>query len=1110
MLDALNKRSKLDDTAINVEAIRILRYRPLGMDWLKKLQLKGYVLLLAALGLTVFSPRSVRAQYLNPDKPITQFLHEAWDADHGLPQGSINAIAQTPDGYLWLGTQEGLVRFDGLDFTVFDTKNVEAFQSNDIRILQMDSAGSLWIGTRNAGLVRYRNGTFATIANQDSLKGRRITAIVESKQGHFWIGTAEAGLKQLKKGKLSHVDDVKAQNITALYEMEDGVLWVGTRDAGLVKYSSGEVEVFDTSSGLPDNAVTSFASSQHGGLWVGLREAGLVHYHGGLFFSVSTIHGLPSNKVLSLFEDGIGSLWVGTNQSGIARLTLDYASMEDTSGNQEAKTKKDLIASLHARFYEQMAISSFNSSQGLSYDVAKVFFQDREGNLWIGTDGGGVNMLREGKFTTYSTSEGLVDEFVYSVHEDLYGAMWFSTEKGVSRLKDGKVTSFNTASGLASDFVLAIESTPDSSVWMGTYGQGLSRYQNGTFKQYTQDDGLPDNAIFGLYHSSNGNLWVGTGGGATVFDGRRFIPYTEAEGLSSNYVTVMMEGSDGTMWIGTYNAGLNKIVNGKITKITTTDGLSNDAVLTLHEDSEGVVWAGTYGGGLNRIVGDSIAVYTTKDGLFSDNVGQILEDDNNNLWMSCNQGVFRVSKRELEAHAAGNLKKINSIVYDQSDGLRSREFNGGVQPAGWKSRDGSLWFPSSKGVATIDPNNILPNPFAPQMILEQVLIDGHEAPLDGQIEFPPGEKKIEFHYAGLSFISPQKITYQFMLEGVDEAWVDAGRRRAAYYTNLEPGAYTFRVKAKNSDGLESREAVSYQFYLKPFFYQTAWFYFATMFFVLVSIYLIYKWRVAKIKANEQILEKLVDQRTMKLEERTADLLQALEENKEILGITSHDLKNPLSGIIGLADILIEDLEALQNTPALDDGLENVRLLKTEAERMLRIVMELLDRHRAGELSGQTKETINLGDLISDSIRRNQPAADQKEITLHFASKNVVLVDGDEDAFLRIADNLISNAIKYSPSESNVWVSLETMGMQARMCVQDQGPGLTQEDKEKVFGKMQRLSAQPTAGEHSTGLGLFIVKQLTEELGGTVGVDSEYGAGATFWVQLPVLNAYEMA
>lgn len=1051
--------------------------------------------------------RQTRAQYLSPDKAITQYVHSSWDAEDGLPQGSINAIAQTPDGYIWFGTQEGLVRFDGIKYEIFDTRNVEAFQSNDIRVLELDSNGALWIGTRNAGLAKYRGGRFDVLANQDSLKDRRITAILESKKGFFWVGTAEGGLKKLMQGAISDVPAVDARHITALYEAEDGVLWIGTRSAGLIRFTGDDAQVIDTTAGLPENDVTALAGSHHGGLWVGTRESGLVHYHGGLLYTVDTESGLTSNRILSLYEDPIGSLWIGTDQNGIARLRLDARAMQKNLKGERA-TKQELIAAMHDTFYRGMSIDRFSTEEGLSYDIIKVFFQDLEGNLWIGTDGGGVNMLREGKFTTYTTAEGLADDFIYAVHEDLYGAMWFSTEKGVSRLYDDTLMSYNEADGLGTDFVVSLESTPDSSVWMGTYGAGLNRYRNGRFTSYTQADGLPGDAVFGLFKASSGNLWIATSGGAAYFDGSTFEPYTEAEGLSSNYVTVIMESQDQSTWIGTYNAGINRLKNGQIQTISEADGLSNEAVLSLYEDRDGVMWVGTYGGGLNRIEGDQITVYTTKEGLFNDNVVQILEDDRENLWFSCNQGLFRVSKQELNAYAAGTQDKITSIVYDQADGLKSKEFNGGVQPAGWKSRDGRLWFPSSKGVAMIDPNNMLLNPFPPRLVLERVIIDDHDAPLEGNIEFPPGENKIEFHYAGMSFISPEKVRYKYKLEGEDEGWVDAGDRRAAYYTNLEPGYYTFRVIAINNDNVESREAVSYSFYMKPFFYQTGWFYVISVVVFVLLVVVIYRWRMAQIRAHEKMLSRLVEDRTRNLEERTADLLKALEQNKEILGITSHDLKNPLGGIIGLADILIEDFSTLDgNDPMVEDGLENVRLLKTEAERMLRIVMDLLDRHRAEEQGHGALENVNLVDLVADSIRRNHAAADNKEITLHFDRQSVLLVEIEEDAILRVADNLISNAIKYSPLGSNVWISLEQEENYVSLRVKDEGPGLTEEDKSRVFGKMQRLSAQPTAGEHSTGLGLYIVKQLVEEANGAVGVESEYGDGACFWVKLPLLNAF---
>ncbi len=1069
-----------------------------------------FILFLTCGMLLPFVPifvQSAHAQYLSPEKTLTQFVHNVWETEEGLPQGSVNAIAQTEDGYLWFGTQEGLVRFDGEDMRVYDKRSVAEFESNNIRVMHVDEQGTLWIGTLDAGLIRYKDGRFAVPSRQDSLRKARISAIADAQTGdHLWIGTFGHGLKKLVRGKMVDVPDIQSRHITALYETPEGILWIGTLESGLIRYAHGEAQTFTTEDGLPENGITALSSSRQGGIWIGTKK-GLVHYHAGSFFITTVEHGLSSDNISSLYEDKIGSLWVGTSQEGVDRVVLEDGAMEADIDPGAVLTKPELVRAMHASFHDQMQIDIFTTEHGLSYHTVKSFFQDEEGNMWVGTDGGGVNMLREGKFTTYTSHEGVVGDFVLGIHEARDGSIWFSTEKGASRLKDGKITSLTSADGLGADYVISVESTPDGSIWFGTYGGGLSRLKDGKLTTYTAEDGLPNDAVFGLYTAPNGELWIATGGGAALYDGDSFTPYTEAEGISSNYITVMLERQDKEVWIGTYEAGINRLVDGRIEPLSTKQGLSSDAVLSMYEDANGVMWVGTYGGGLNRIEGTSITAYTTKEGLFNDNVQQILEDDNGNLWMSCNLGLFRVSKAELEALAAGKVDRVTSVSYDMSDGLKSREFNGGVQPAGWKSNDGKLWFPSDKGVAMIDPNAILRNPFAPRMIMEQVLVDGKEAPLAGNLELSPGKNKIEFHYVGLSYISPENVRYQYKLEGVDEDWVDAGSRRGAYYTNLEPGAYTFHVKAYNNDGVESKAAVAYSFYLRPFFYQTIWFYVCLVVAVILGFIGIYKWRVAKIKAHEKKLEHLVDQRTRNLEERTADLMQALEENKEILGITSHDLKNPLGGIIGLADILIEDLELLTSDPTVDDGIENVRLMKTEAERMLRIVTELLDRHSKEEHVNHGRETINLADLVRDSIRRNKPAAENKDITIHFDDEHVLLIEADEDAMLRVADNLISNAIKYSPSNRNVWITLTPEEDEVCMRVKDEGPGLTEEDKNHVFGKLQRLSARPTAGEHSTGLGLFIVKQLVEEAEGAVGVESEYGNGASFWVRLPLQNAF---
>ena len=1037
-------------------------------------------------GVSLLQAQSFSRQSLDPQKSMTQYVHRYWGEEEGLPQSSINAIAQTDDGYLWLGTQEGLVRFDGIYFKLFDKSNVDVISSSDIRVLTTDNDGALWIGTRDGGILRYEAGAFFSITAFESLKSARITAIeIDEAEDILYVGTAEKGVWTYHNNRVHHLDEISVSTVSSLELDANGALWVGTRTDGLLQYQDKAVRAYpypNSEEPLDITALTYDASRDV--LWVGTRDHGLYTAGEEFLLPVAASYQLPSSNILSLYVDGNQTLWVGTNLSGLVRVLAPASSAWDGT---EAIVE----------------ISSFMSSEGLSNDVVKTLFTDREGNLLIGTDGGGLNMLRESKFTTYTIAEGLIDDFVFSVHGDVTGAMWFSTEKGVSRLDETGFTTYTRDDGLATEFVTSISSTADSSVWFGTYGGGLSRYKDGVFTSYTLENGLPDESIFALYTDSRDVLWIGTGGGIAQYADDRFKILTEEEGLTSNLVTTMIEGKSGGVWVGTYNAGLNWVKAGQVFPFSSEHGLSNDAVLSLYRDSDDVLWVGTYGGGLNRVEDGEVTVFTMKEGLFNDNIVHIVEDDEGDLWMSCNRGLFRVSKQELNAFSRGEIDRITSIVFDKSDGLKSQEFNGGIQPAGWKSRDGQLWFPTSKGVASIHPDQIVFNENPPPVYIEEILIDGKSLSAGKDNRLDPGLKKIQFQYVGLSMVAPEKTTYRFRLEGVDDEWVEAGTRRTAYYTNLDHGAYTFQVIAENGDGIASEQAAIYTFYVRPFFYETLWFYIISGSLLALCVFGAYKYRVSIMRERERELNRLVEDRTRTLEKRTAELLGALEQNKEIMGITSHDLKNPLGGIIGLADMLLEDLGMIDGVPEIEEGIENVELMKGEAERMLRIIKDLLDKHREEEQSIVKKTPVNVMDLVEDVLRWNSQKAKDKNITITFSYSDAQIVYADADALLRVIDNLVSNAVKYSPPGRKVWVVLSEIYDEVLFQVLDEGPGLTEEDLTKVFGKMQRLSAKPTAGEHSTGLGLYIVKQLIEEHGGEVGVNSVYGEGATFWFKLPV-------
>ena len=815
---------------------------------------------------------------LDSGKTLTQFVHHSWGVSDGLPQNSINAIAKTNDGFLWLGTQEGLVRFDGSVFTVYNRSSEDALRSDDIRVLKLDARNVLWIGTRGGGLARYRDGILAGGELDSTLDRARITGIESTPDNvHIWVGTSDHGVWKVKNGEAERLPGLPSDAITSLIQDGTGALWIGTRDAGLLKWVEGTITRFSSSTGFVSDDITALAwDAIEQRLWVGTREDGVVVIDGDAITRHTSASGLPVDNILSLFVDAGGAVWVGTDRAGLVRIIPD--SYKVRRGEPEST-----------------AITSLNSETGLSGDVVKAVYSDDEANLWIGTDGGGLNMLREGKFLTYTSNEGLIDDFVFSIHEDPTGATWFSTQKGVTRLQEGVLSSFSVEDGLANEFVTSIGSTSDSTVWMGTYGGGISQFKDGAFATLTDKDGLPDNGIFALYTDSKDILWIGTGGGVATYDGGIKRVFTTEEGLTSNLITVFLEDNDGSMWVGTYNAGLNRITGNEVIPFMAADGLSSDEILSLYMDDEDVLWVGTYGGGLNRVAEGVITTYTTKTGLFNDNVSRIIEDEFGYLWMTCNKGLFRVSKEELTAFAEGAVTRIHSELFGTADGLKSPEFNGGVQPAGWKGRDGRLWFPSSKGVAAIDPANISRHMTPPLIYVEDLIVDRESIDISGEIQLSPGEHNIEFHYVGLNFVAPDRTTYRYKLDGADAEWQEAGSRRTAYYTNLDPGAYTFRVIAQNGDGIQSEAAAEITFYLKPYFYQTIWFYVVSSVLLVALGYAVYQRRLAQIRETERQLERLVDDRTRVLEKRTADLLQTLEHNKEIMGITSHDLKKSPGG-----------------------------------------------------------------------------------------------------------------------------------------------------------------------------------------------------------------------
>jgi ligand-binding sensor domain-containing protein/signal transduction histidine kinase len=739
------------------------------------------------------------------DQPTFQYNSRTWQTDEGLPDNLVQAITQTLDGFLWVGTGHGLARFDGVSFTVFNAKNTPEIGNSSITALCADRAGGLWIGTDGGGLTCLKDGTFVHYDKTDGLAGDTVRAIFETSDGALWVGTT-SGLSRLSRGAFHNFfkkDGLLSDVVRSIYEDRHKDLWIAT-GAGLNRLHDETIASFDMPNGLPNDSVRAICQDRGGRIWIGSNNGMLWYdwFWANHFYAYNTHYGLSDTFVSAICEDREGNLWVGT-YSGLNRFR-------------------------EGRFFVA------RDSQGLPFGRVNALFTDREGDLWVGSTEG-LARLRPMRFTTYTKQQGLTHNNVMSVLEDRTGSLWVGTwGGGLDRLRDERIQAFATTN-FSQNLVLSLCQGHDGSLWIGAdYDGGLTRLKDGKSTHYGAKEGLISSGIRALHEDRNGDLWIGTGLGLSCLSGGAFKNYNVKNGLSGNVVRAICEDHNGKLWFGT-EGGLSRLENGKFINLTASNGLSDDTVTALYEDKAGTMWIGTQAGGLNRLRNGRIRSFTTKQGLFSDEIFEILEDDQGWLWMTCSKGVFRVSKDDLDSFDDDRREPLVSIAYGKADGMESPQCNGLAKPGGCKTSDGRLWFPTSKGLVMVDPKMIRRDLVRPAIYIEQVLADkeplwprrGAAIPAasqaEGMIRVPPGRGELEFHFCALCYQQSGEVHFRYKLEGVDPDWVDGGNLRAAYYNNVSPGNYRFEVTARSPDGIWSAKEASLGIELAPHLWQTWWF-----------------------------------------------------------------------------------------------------------------------------------------------------------------------------------------------------------------------------------------------------------------------------------------------
>ncbi len=1032
---------------------------------------------------------------LDPARRVTQYSHDIWKDEEGLPQNSVYSLVQTHDGYLWVATWEGLVRFDGVHFTVYDKRNTPELREEFIQAIAEDAAGTLWVGTAR-GLVSYREGRFQRLVSESGPGQVEVLALAPGGDGGLWVGARE-GLFHMRDGRTRHhgtAEGLPSSRVKALLLDHGGVLWVGT-DRGLARLSGERLEPVLLPGGTGRGGVRALLEGRDGSIWAG-TNSGLVRFHEGQVRLFTTRDGLPDDKVAALAEDRDGNLWVGTEDRGLVRW----------SGGR---------------------FSVFGPKQGFSGRGVLSLLEDHEGSLWVGTTSGGLHRLRDAPFVTFGQPEGLRDELVSVVLEDRHGALWLgSYSGGLTRMKDGELTHFGSEEGLPHGHLRALAEDRDGYLWVGTSG-GAFRYDGRSFTRMGREQGLPDDLLYSLFADSRGDIWFGTGEGLSRLREGALTSFGPERGGPEEPVVSIAEDAEGTLWFGSFGGLYRLTADGIFTHYTTADGLAGNRVLDVYADPRGGLWVGS-AMGLTLLRGGRFTRFTTAQGLVDDAVFRILEDAEGHLWMSCNRGISRVSRRELEEVAQGQRTTVRPLLFDRRDGLRSSECNGGMFPSGWRTRDGRLWFPTLRGLASVDPERMVVYRPPVQPRLEEVRVQGRPVPLASKLMLAPGQRDVEFRFTALSLGDSTRPPLRYRLVGYDADWVDGEDRRSVSYTHLPPGDYRFMVTAANRDAVWTKPGAMVELTVIPLFHQTPWFYALCVLGGGTLALGTYVLRVGRLKRRERWLQARVDERTHELAQANRELdenLRALRQAQAQLvqagkmaavgtlaaGV-GHEINNPLAYIVSNLEHVSAETAALKRElpvglpghKRLEDMDRALSEARHGADRVRRIVQDLRTFSRGDE---EAYGPVDLHAVLDSAAKlAGNELTPRARLVKQFGDSG--WVDGNESRLAQVFLNLLINSAQAlpegQPSRHEVHLVTRREGERVVAEVRDTGCGIPPDVISRIFDPF--FTTKPVGV--GTGLGLALCHRFITAMGGEIAVESELGKGTVVRVTLRAAAAPE--
>ena len=1100
-----------------------------------KLPKKIYVIRLqisCILFIAAFNFNQVQSQTLSND-----YIKKHWTVDDGLPVNEIVSIAQTQDGYIWLATFDGIVRFDGDQFTIFNTGNIDEFPTNRFIDLKVDRHNNLWIVTEkvqnNEMLIAYHGGQFTVFGPEHGVLGD-ISLQLDHK-GNLLVGSDNGAFYYDGKMLQAFGDELKEKSVRKIAVDSENTFWFAT-DHGVFKKNKDEWVQYTEKDGLDTNNTFAVYVDQLNKIWIG-TETDMY----GLENNTIKLHAVdwpePIFNYLNIYENPKKPGQIYLVNDGQYIYTNENEGLFFIYPNETYRRAYELDLTINEEgvIWMQSQNELFKEGELIYTGQTRInhLFTDQTGNMWV-AQRDGLTQIKPKSIKAYDKNISNVyalikdsDELVLATQNHL----------DVFQLQGDRFFKVSDKIGIPSPrSVYSLYPSTDGFFWIGMEN-GVYRWDKKNqakllrppINENNSSGYIPQMAdVKGIQEDTEGNMWFGGNTGIHKLDKNgEWYHIGKIDASDILGVRMIYKTRDSTLWFGTNGNGLLYLKNGELSQFNTDNGLSGNIIRSMYEDEEGIIWVGTEGWGLNRIERanisdnnkDQITIFGKKDGLFDTVIHQILEDDQNRLWMNSNRGIFWVDKSELTAFTKGEISSIYSFFYSEQDGLPGREGNGGVQPAGFKSKNGELWFPMQGGVVNIDPKQVETSSL--NVFIENINVANdtwHIGETEEKI-FQKGQRDLQINYAALDFsTNPTNIRYRYKLEGSHDNWIEAGNRKEAIYNNLDPGTYTFKVMANNGGGWSVNQA-SLKIVIPHYFHETYWFYGILVLLTILIINRGVHWRIQILKKKGKELEAQVVLRTQDLfkekeeterqkeiatealvtVEKQAAALQELDKAKSrFFTNISHEFRTPLTLIIGPLEHHIEKLKE-----DLHNDVEDVEIALRNSKRLLQLVNQILEVARLE--SGHTRLNIQLIDIlavIKPLCNAFKSLAERNNI--HFSIElpdKAVMAYIDPDMIEKAVVNLMSNAFKFTPKQGFVQIKVIQKDNSISIAIKDSGPGISKEQQQHIFERFYQVNESVNINQASTGIGLSLVYELITLHGGTIELNSELGLGSEFRINL---------